>query len=438
MPNSSGFLDLKNPTNDVKAVSDALTSAGFSVRHVNVEYDAMALTRQTIKREVYAFAEKLKSAPSGVVGLIYFAGHGVEYNDEIYLAPYDLYVQFDRDLREELVPVSFFYDAFAYAGNQFNFIVLDVCRDSPWKSLRPFGGKPPEVGTHVSRQSTNVVLATSVWDSATALDGVGHLSPYASSFIEALKKADVGYLATFGDIGLSFVALAQQYPSISPPPTPVGPSGREFIFRPTETSFNQEKKIFEVGMQKGSPSLLKTLLYQFPAGYFNTWIAQWIKNATLQNSSVDLDGIEWAPKGVVKVQSNVELRMAPSAKSEIVEAQQPGKRFVLLDHASKDNWRAVWTGKTIAYVPESKVATQPPQKTQTIPIEFTKGPAPGVEILTSKSADELKLALAGDKATIAGSVEVVAYKLPPSGGLQRLEPIGSAGECDRGSGRFRL
>ena len=173
----------------------------------------MALTRQTIKIEVYAFAEKLKSAPSGCVGLIYFAGHGVEYNDKIYLAPYDLYVQFDRDLREELVPVSFFYDAFAYAGNQFNFIVLDVCRDSPWKSLRPFGGKPPEVGIHVSRQSTNVVLATSVWDSATALDGVGHLSPYASSFIEALKKADVGYLATFGDIGLSFVALAQQYPS---------------------------------------------------------------------------------------------------------------------------------------------------------------------------------------------------------------------------------
>jgi Caspase domain len=414
----AGFFPLKNPPKDIEEVSRALRAIGFSVTNLNDSYDPHELTRQNLKKAIYDYAEKLKAAPWGV-GLIYFAGHGVERGNEIYLAPYDSYVRFDRDLSEELIPLSLFLDAFKYAGNQFNFVILDVCRDTPWRSLKTFGSST-SAPKH-TRRLEYVVLATSVWSGSPAYDGAGDLSPYARAFIDALQAKDDGYLATFGHIGASFHALKGEYPAIVPPPNPQGASGKEFIFNPTEASFNREKKAFDVGVKEGSRPLLNELLYRFPAGYFSRAIAEYNKGAKLAPSPEGIDGIEWQPKGVIKLKSNLELREKPDGGSKVVEAKEAGKSLILLDGPEKANWKAVLANNSIAYIQTSQVAVQKPRETQTIKVGFDAGPVQGVDVLTPESFEEIKSVFSGDGAETAGSVEVVGYTAPGQTAANQLD-----------------
>ena len=79
--------------------------AGFKTVNLGEVYDGKpaSLTCQNVKAAIYDFAEKLKF--KGGVGLVYFAGHGVERDGNLYLVPYDAFLKYERDFYEELIPM---------------------------------------------------------------------------------------------------------------------------------------------------------------------------------------------------------------------------------------------------------------------------------------------------------------------------------------------
>jgi hypothetical protein len=301
LKDKNGFIDLKNPSNDALRVSDALRTAGFAVIDLNERLKPNELTRQNIKLALYDFARILQS--EGGVGVIYFSGHGIEREGQMYLAPYDAYVLFERDLDEELIPLQLLYDAIAYAKNPLNIIVLDACRDNPWsKPLEQFGPRRPLAATPASE---NVILANSTLSGGKALDGSEDLSPYAAAFISSLSQEDAGLTDFFGSITTSLYELRSKFPSIAMPTLLQAP-GREFVFVPTVVTYNREQRAYQIGKEKGSRELLRQLTWKYSAGYFYKAAKDWLENARLAPTSS-------LPTSVIQIQGSGELRAACSA-----------------------------------------------------------------------------------------------------------------------------
>jgi len=86
-----------------------------------------------------AHGARLKAAGPEAVGMIYFAGHGVQSQGLNYLVPVDARPRSEQDLWRQAPRLG---DALRYveaAGNRVNFVILDACRDNPLPSATRSG-----------------------------------------------------------------------------------------------------------------------------------------------------------------------------------------------------------------------------------------------------------------------------------------------------------
>lgn len=126
---------LKNPANDARAMKEALELAGFKV---NLLLDANRDQLQTALQEHQA-------AIRGTQGLsfFYYAGHGVQLDDENFILPIDLHIQSESDIAAQALNVNKLVEGMSQQGGRLNIFVLDACRDNPFKSKQTFRGFAP-------------------------------------------------------------------------------------------------------------------------------------------------------------------------------------------------------------------------------------------------------------------------------------------------------
>src|SRR6266705_182031 len=117
---------LTNPPNDAEDVAVALRRLGFELvgnsAHVNQSADQM-------KRLIVDFGEILNA---GGVGLFYYAGHGVQSQGHNYLIPVEANILRERTLEFDAVDVNRVLAQMDAAGNGFNIVILDACRNNPF------------------------------------------------------------------------------------------------------------------------------------------------------------------------------------------------------------------------------------------------------------------------------------------------------------------
>ncbi|HEY0819738.1 MAG TPA: caspase family protein [Rhizobacter sp.] len=117
---------LVNPVNDARAMSNTLKGMGFSVVEVR---DAR---KAEMERAIGQVRDRLKDRRG--VGLLYYAGHGLQLDWRNYMVPVDAKLANAADVRQQAVDVQQVVDAFRTAGNRMNIVVLDACRDNPFGS----------------------------------------------------------------------------------------------------------------------------------------------------------------------------------------------------------------------------------------------------------------------------------------------------------------
>jgi hypothetical protein len=117
---------LLNPINDASAMSQALKGMGFSVVEVR---DAKKADMERAIAQVRAALEG-----RGGVGMLYYAGHGLQLDWRNYMVPIDARLSTAADVRQQAIDVQEVVDAFKSAGNRMNIVVLDACRDNPFGS----------------------------------------------------------------------------------------------------------------------------------------------------------------------------------------------------------------------------------------------------------------------------------------------------------------
>jgi len=127
-----GLSSLKNPVNDASDMNKTLQSCGFDVIY------ATNVTEQEFKNKIKEFNDRLEK---GGVGLLFFAGHGVEVNKKNYLIPTDAQLKKERDIKYEAISLDDIMMDMKESGNRLNIIILDACRANPFVVSRgEYGG----------------------------------------------------------------------------------------------------------------------------------------------------------------------------------------------------------------------------------------------------------------------------------------------------------
>ena len=101
---------LNAPVNDAKDMADVLRELGFKVI---VKYNLQKREFDTVVQE---FEDNLRNYD---VGLFYYSGHGLQEGGVNYLVP---------------VNASRVLEKMEYANKHTNLLILDACRDNPFKS----------------------------------------------------------------------------------------------------------------------------------------------------------------------------------------------------------------------------------------------------------------------------------------------------------------
>ncbi len=121
------------------------------------------------------------------MGLIYYAGHGVQSQGLNYLVPVDADARSEQDIWRQAPRLG---DALRYvedAGNAVNFVILDACRDNPLPSAtRSAGGGLAEV-----KPSRGLLISYSTAPGYVAYDGDGANSAFALALAQTLKQQNL-------------------------------------------------------------------------------------------------------------------------------------------------------------------------------------------------------------------------------------------------------
>ena len=118
---------LKNAVGDARAVAAALKQYDFEVDL------ALDVSFKELNKRVDRFIAQIKP---GNVALVYYAGHGIQIESENYLVPTDFDAQDEADAKYEGYLASRLADRLSGSGARLSILVLDACRDNPFRTSR--------------------------------------------------------------------------------------------------------------------------------------------------------------------------------------------------------------------------------------------------------------------------------------------------------------
>ena len=125
---------LERAVNDAKAVSRELGKVGFEVMYFP------NAGQKKMNQAVNEFAQKIGG---GGIGVFFFAGHGLQINNQNFLLPVDIDMPKDpNDVDDQAISLVRVQDKLADAKAKFSLLVIDACRDNPLpkKAGRSLGG----------------------------------------------------------------------------------------------------------------------------------------------------------------------------------------------------------------------------------------------------------------------------------------------------------
>jgi formylglycine-generating enzyme required for sulfatase activity len=120
---------LANTINDAKDIAKTLEMLQFKV---------ILKTNLNKKQMGKALNEFEKTLGKDTVGVFYYAGHAVQIGKKNYLLPIDASINSPNDVHFESMQVDRVLSTMGFAKNKVNIIILDACRNNPFKKYRGF------------------------------------------------------------------------------------------------------------------------------------------------------------------------------------------------------------------------------------------------------------------------------------------------------------
>jgi formylglycine-generating enzyme required for sulfatase activity len=178
--------NLPNTANDASDMAEKLSSLGYDVDlRLNAGFGAMT-------RAVGEWMRRL-SAEQSSEGFFWYAGHGVQVAGENYLLPVDINAEDEAGIVYGAYPLGrLLLSLEQTAKNKLNLVVLDACRDNPFKNLAGSSrGLSRGFGT-VEHPPQDIFIMFSTAPGTTAADGENtRNSPFAEAFLKYIDSGEI-------------------------------------------------------------------------------------------------------------------------------------------------------------------------------------------------------------------------------------------------------
>ena len=184
--------ELKNPVNDARLIASTLDSLDFDViLKENLE------NRTDFIRSIREFGNKRSEYD---VAFVYYAGHGIQVDDENFLLPTKEEFSSEEDVLDFGVSVQNIMRYLRAQTNEVNILILDACRDNPfesnWDTTRSLKGG----GLAKIPAPTGSLIAFSTDSGQTAPDGDGENSIYTISLAKNMLLEDTSIDQVFRNV----------------------------------------------------------------------------------------------------------------------------------------------------------------------------------------------------------------------------------------------
>jgi hypothetical protein len=320
-------IDLKNPGNDADLMERTLKDLGFEV----IRYDD--LDQRGMKQAMLDFGRKLKEGADA--SMFYYAGHGVEIGGVNYLVPRDADLKSGEEADIQNVSVNSFLALTENSNVPLNIVILDACRNNPFRSLRTSGagGLAPVKAP----RGTYVAYATS--PGAVAVDGDSANSPFTLALSESMRQPGLTLEAVLKltRSKVQTVTNGQQLPFDSSAIT------GEFYFVPvmaqTPASTTEAPKLFQLDTAQEAyqaagedQDLLRIVADKFPGTIWADLALEKIKKMSPNKPVVETAPVVAAPSNIEEpkdlVQSPVIVPTPKKKETLQLRTIEPPKKYV--------------------------------------------------------------------------------------------------------------
>ena len=182
---------LINPRNDAADVGKALQDLGFTTLVLT------DLDRQGMNEALDRFSRMVTGAE---IALVYYTGHGMQFEGRNYLLPVEARLQAADDInRFRLMPLDDVLDVLQ-AGIGARVAILDACRNNPVEdelkrrlALAPNANRNIGLNRGLERISapTGLIVAYSTQANTIAADGKARNSPFTQAFLHNVATPDI-------------------------------------------------------------------------------------------------------------------------------------------------------------------------------------------------------------------------------------------------------
>jgi uncharacterized caspase-like protein len=185
---------LPNPARDAVSVADMFKKAGFDV----VE-SKLNLSNADMRRAIREFTSTARNAD---IAVVYYAGHGIEFDGVNYLIPVDAQLATDVDVEDETVSLDRIIRMLDPV-KRLRLVMLDACRENPFarKMTRTVASRSVGRGlAQVEVTSTDTLVAFAAKAGMTAADGDGDHSPFTTAVLDNLTTPGLDLRIAFGKV----------------------------------------------------------------------------------------------------------------------------------------------------------------------------------------------------------------------------------------------
>ena len=152
--------------------------------------------KPTFERLIRKFGQELTGE---LVGIFYYAGHGLQVQGVNFLVPVDANPVSVTDTDFELIDAGLALKQMEAAGSRLNIVILDACRNNPFggRGMRDVGS-----GLAVMRAPRGTIISYATQPGNVARDGTDGHSPYSRALAESMTRPGNRVLNVFNDVGL--------------------------------------------------------------------------------------------------------------------------------------------------------------------------------------------------------------------------------------------
>ena len=257
------FSPLINPGNDARAMAAALRDSGFTV--IEKRNLGQAAMRQAIRE----FGDELAK---GGVGLVYYAGHGIQLRGRNYLVPVGADIQREDEIEDQSVDVNLVLQKFSAAKNALNILILDACRNNPFAGTM----RSLPVGLASMDAPPGTLIAFSTAPGYAAADGNGDNGLYTEYLLKEMATREAKLEDIFKRVRLNVrrqsrgqqvpwesTSLEEDFYFLPPKQT------RKLTEAELEKQFEEELGIWEKIKKSKDAAPVEDYLRRFPSGKFS-------------------------------------------------------------------------------------------------------------------------------------------------------------------------